>query len=211
MNTNYLESVLIMIRYNINKVFMEDEVLLESFELCLKDEVYLLTGKNGSGKTTLLNMLYRLHVKYYGNIYLDDVNINEIKIEALRRKHISYVFQSDKFFNNLSIKENILIINKKNYNRVIQEFMEFYDLSENESIKNLSGGQRQLLNLIIHLNKNSEVFLIDEPFNNLDKKKQLFIKEKILKLNKTVIIVDHKELIKDNVIEILNKRCLTNV
>ncbi|WOO91905.1 ABC transporter ATP-binding protein [Mollicutes bacterium LVI A0078] len=60
-------------------------------------------------------------------------------------------------------------------------------------MKTLSGGQKQLVYLLISLSTNYELYLIDEPFNNLDKDRVEYIKALIMSKN-NVLIIDHLNL-----------------
>jgi len=82
--------------------------------------------------------------------------------------------------------------------------------SYNQEIVNLSGGQRTKLRLAECLSKEADMIILDEPTNHLDLKALEWLQEKLIKLNKTVLIVSHDRYLLKNlvnkVIEIENRK-----
>ena len=165
-----------------------------------------ITGPSCSGKSTLMKLLIGMYPVESGNIYIDGKNINDIDSEYLRSRVI-YVNQSSKLFDKKVI-ENIMYgcidPNKcKSYLNKIMKYPKIYDLYENIDIykkdsglfgENLSGGQRQIVNMIGGFINPSEILILDEPTNALDPE----LKEEVIKLindfkqyKKCIFIITH--------------------
>ena len=123
---------------------------------------YIIQGENGGGKTTLLNLLYG---------YLEPESGEIKKKEKL---HINYLFQDTMLFNNLTVKENILIkciaINQGECETLIEKYAQKYSLTDklDKEVSLLSGGERQRVQLAILSCSKSDVILLDEPIAFLD-------------------------------------------
>lgn len=133
-----------------------------------------LIGKNGTGKTSFFNEIKE------GN---KSINIS--------CNQLSYINQKLILLPNLSIIENIeLLLPIKN--TVLEVYLGFFpDLTATKKIKYLSGGQKQLLNFLIGFNQEVDCYLIDEPFNNLDRKIRTIIVDLLTDTTKSFIIVAH--------------------
>lgn len=145
--------------------FYFEQISSPSKVLLLKDVefkaegIIKISGKNGIGKTTLLNKLFE---RYY---YVS-----------------SYCTQEIMLLDNLSIKDNIKLLNPK---------FEQSEFEQKLKISSLSGGQKKILHLKISLNKQSDIYIIDEPFNYLSKNRREEVIEIIKNLNGVVIFTDH--------------------
>ncbi len=152
-----------------------------------------LIGKNGMGKTSLLDVIYK-YKNYEGEIYIDNKNLKNISKEKLR-KDISYIKQFALFFEELSVKENlkILKVNKNKYNSYIKKF-KVKDFI-NKKVKELSGGEKQVLNICVGLSKGKKILLIDEPLNNLSKENKKVLIDLLKEDKRNKIIISHEEII----------------
>jgi ABC-type bacteriocin/lantibiotic exporter with double-glycine peptidase domain len=143
--------------------------------------------------------------KYEGNIFIDGINIKNINNNYLR-KNIVYVNQESKLFDKKIIenlfyscenKEKSLFLFKEifKFNK-INELFKNIDL-EKKAIKsgeNLSGGQKQIINLINGLISDSKIIILDEPTNGLDPLLKIDILNLIKyfkKYKKCIIIISH--------------------
>ncbi len=164
-----------------------------------------IVGSSGSGKTTIFNLLLKLYDPYKGHIFIDCLDINEIKEEDLR-KHISVVQQEPVIFT-MSIKENLLLANphaskqeienacKRAYiHDYIESLPKKYDSVIGENGVTLSGGQKQRIAIARALLKKSKIILFDEATSSLDNESQLFIKKAIdiIARECTVVIIAHR-------------------
>jgi len=172
----------------------------------LNKNVIGLLGSSGKGKSSLMKLLIRMY-NYEGNIYIDNVNIKNIQNEYIR-KNIVYINQTTKLFDK-TIYENILYgcENVDNCNEYLSEIFKFpyiKKLFENfdfeKSIGNngdkLSGGQKQIINIVNGIIQPSKIVILDEPTNALDKNLKKDLIDLILhfkKFKKNIIIITHDD------------------
>ena len=156
-----------------------DKKVYENFCLDIeKGKTTVLLGESGCGKTTLIHALANL---------IDCKNcVSGIEYP------VSMVFQNDRLIKNLTVKENLEIVNK---NIDTQELLQKIGLAgyENAYIKSLSAGMKRRLAILRALIFDAKVMLFDEPFINLDLKLKYSLMDKIKreKGDKTLILVTH--------------------
>ena len=153
---------------NINHLKMN---LIGDLNLIVKEnEIWTLKGPSGRGKTTLLK--YILGIKedafyYNGNIYLDNI---EITSTPSIQRNISMIFQNDFLFPNLSVIDNLKLVNRLDKNKPQTLLVENnLDYLVNRMPSNLSGGELSRILLLRILLLNTKIILLDEPFNGIDK------------------------------------------
>lgn len=157
----------------------KERILYENASLDVDFTNIILKGKNGCGKSTLLNLLYNEKL---------DCTIDQKK---LKRNDITYITQEAKLFKELKVAEHIKLFNVDN------EFLinKIKDLGiYQKKVAKLSGGQLQILNICLALNKKSKIIFIDEPYNNISKNNRQVIDELLRFDQRTKIIVSHKEI-----------------
>ena len=141
-----------------------------------KGERVLLLGPSGSGKTTLLNCLSALDSPTSGNYTFNGAEVprnNSEKMTSFRRENIGYVFQFFNLLQDLTVLENILLIQelsgKKDENRA-KELLELVGLSEelDRFPGEISGGQQQRVAIARSIAKMPKLLLGDELTGNLD-------------------------------------------
>lgn len=159
-------------RYGENQVF--DNFNLDVFD----GEILAILGESGSGKTTLLNVL---------------AGLTDFKGEVLGvEKPISMVFQKDMLVKNLTVEQNLLLVNK---NADVDKVLDEVGLlnKKNEYIKNLSGGMARRVNIARSLIFDAKTLFLDEPFINLDLALKFSLMEKIKQKQrgKTIVLVTH--------------------
>ena len=176
-----------------------------------RNEVTAFIGPSGCGKSTFLRTLNRMNdvipsVRIEGNIFIDDINIYEKKINVVNlRKMVGMVFQKSNPFPK-SIYENITfgpklngIKDKIKLDEIVEESLKSSALWEevkdrlNDSAFSLSGGQQQRLCIARTIAVNPEILLMDEPCSALDPLSTSKIEELIadLKSKYTIVIVTH--------------------
>lgn len=185
---------------------LADEVILKNINLKLyKNKVYLFIGKSGSGKTSLLNIMNFLYNPSSGEIRIDGkevLNSDEKQVELLRNQEIAYFQQEMSFIEDITVWENFEIFADIKGIELDYEFIEEFakklgiDDILHKNVSVLSGGERQRAAFLKIIFLPSEIVLIDEPTNNLDKENIAVILDaiKILKNEgKTIVIVSHSE------------------
>ena len=168
-------------------------------------ETLAIVGHTGSGKTTIISLLNRLYHIQKGSITIDDVNIDDYKLEALR-KSIGVVLQ-DVFLFSGSVIDNISLRNPEiPKERVIEaakmiEVHDFimrlpgnYDYNVMERGATLSLGQRQLLSFIRAILYNPSILILDEATSSVDTESEMLIQKAIDKLitGRTSIVIAHR-------------------
>lgn len=173
---------------NINLTY-DEKILLEDAHLQCNSKIIKLTGRNGCGKTTLLNAIY--NCTYDGEISINENNFEDIKV---CRQVISYIPQFGKFVDFATVKYHFKLI-KADCNRAINLIHTFDDtIKLNSRINKLSGGQKQIVNIVLGLMKKSEFLMVDEPFNNLSEKNIAILENIFQNESRSMIIVTHKDL-----------------
>lgn len=194
---------------NLNSFYGNKQVLKNINCNIIANNITCIIGASGCGKTTLLKTLnksieYDDVAKIYGKILLDNVDIDTINTESLRKK-IGIVTQTAVIFP-FSIYKNLLypldyhtkLSKSEKENRIINVlkkvklFDEIKD-SLNKAAENLSGGQKQRLSIARTLLTEPDVLLLDEPCSALDVKNQEAIENLLIELKKeiTIVIVTH--------------------
>lgn len=184
-----------------------NEVIIKDLSLTIpKNSAIGLLGKSGSGKSTLLKLFMRFWNVQKGNIYVSNVNINEVNTTNLRNME-SYMTQDTHLFCD-SIKNNIKIakldatdeeiINackKASLHDFITELPNGYETNVSELGESLSGGERQRIGLARAFLHNADLILLDEPTSNLDSLNESIILKSLNqeKANKTIILVSHRK------------------
>ncbi|MBP9989732.1 MAG: ABC transporter ATP-binding protein, partial [Ruminococcus sp.] len=142
-------------------------------------EFILLCGKSGCGKTTLLKQLKKElapHGKKAGNIFFNGKSIEEISLRESAEK-IGFVMQNpdlqivtDKVWHELAFGLENLALNKDEIRLRTAEMASYFGIEEwfNNKTIELSGGQRQILNLASVMVMHPDVLVLDEPTSQLD-------------------------------------------
>jgi putative ABC transport system ATP-binding protein len=142
-------------------------------------EVLALEGPSGSGKTTLLSILGCLLSASSGKVEIAGQPVDATKpakLQAVRRRHIGFVFQQFNLFPALSALENVeYALNLKGVTgndatRQAEALIERVGLAERARFlpRDLSGGQKQRVAIARALAASPSVVLADEPTANLD-------------------------------------------
>ncbi|KKS22830.1 MAG: Permease and ATP-binding protein of an ABC transporter complex [Microgenomates group bacterium GW2011_GWC1_41_8] len=170
-----------------------------------KGELVGVVGSSGSGKTTLVDLFMRFFYPQSGEIILDGVNINEIKL-AQWRKNIGYMPQ-DTFLLNDTISNNIRFYDDSlseedikrsaeiaNAVKFIEKLSSGFETIIGEHGVLLSGGQKQRIALARTLARKPHILILDEATSSLDNESEALIQEAIenLKGQTTVIVIAHR-------------------
>jgi ABC-type multidrug transport system fused ATPase/permease subunit len=175
-------------------------------DLDLRNKIIGITGLSGNGKSSFVKLILRLYDCTGGNIYIDGVDIREIDPFYIR-ENITYVNQSSKLFDR-KVLENIYYGCKDMAvcDKLLTEILEYPKIKElyknidihNKSAglfgENLSGGQRQVVNLISGLIMPTKIVILDEPTNALDmalKKEVIQMIADFKQYKKSIIIITH--------------------
>lgn len=193
---------------NVNYTYKEkQEVTLNNVSMRFEKNKWTgLVGKSGSGKSTVFNLLLSLYQPVSGSIKIDEIPVNTLKKEVIR-KNITRVAQETCFFDG-TIKENLSLVNPNATDDDIKKALALVELGDfieslekgidtqmGEAGSNMSGGERQRMSLAQGLLRESDIILLDEVTSNVDKISEEKIKGAIKNIinntDKTVISISH--------------------
>lgn len=172
-------------------------------------ERIVLLGPSGSGKTTLLNCVAALDSPTFGSYKFDGSDVpreNSEEMTTFRRENIGYVFQFFNLLQDLTVLENILLIQELSGERNKERALELLKLVGLEKEVDrfpaeISGGQQQRVAIARSLAKSPKLLLGDELTGNLDSKTSDMVMEVLVKAckseNITTIMVTHDEKLTD--------------
>ncbi len=180
---------------------INDRKIIKEVTCSIEEGITVIKGPNGSGKTTFLKLLF-------GMIYPTNGNI--VRHFNTKNMEISFVFQEPIFLNR-SVEDNLKhvlyckSIKKKDWRKMIHKIVTEYSLEHllKSQIKDLSGGELQLLSLIRSMIINPSILIYDEPTNNLDDDNIELVTKIIKDINNqglSLIMVSHSSIL-DNIIK----------
>lgn len=173
---------------------------------CDNHKIIGVTGESGKGKSSILKIILKLHLIEKGEITIDGTDLKDIDPDYIR-DNITYINQNSRLFDK-TVLENILYGCKdedtcRDLYKKILSYPRIKNLYKNVDLNNdsagysgekLSGGQRQIVNIISGLVNPSKILILDEPTNALDKDLKMELLE-IIKYFKpykqSIIIITH--------------------
>ena len=194
----------------INISFKYPEVgknILNKINLTIKkNSITCILGESGAGKSTLLDIICSLSNHSDGNFYIDNKLVNSKTHDW--KNLIGYVGQNVNLIDDTLIK-NIILDSDQNQQNVetaknlihkckLEDLEKSLNKRKNgqigEDARNISGGEKQRINLARALFKKPEIIVLDEATNALDEitEREIFNLIKDLSKTKTIIIVTHK-------------------
>jgi len=169
-----------------------------------KGEFVAIIGPSGSGKSTLLHLLGGIDKPTSGKVYINDVDIYNLKekdLSIFRRRNVGLIYQFYNLIPVLSVKENILLPAELDNRKIDKDYLD--DLLKTLGLKEranhlpneLSGGQQQRTSIGRALINRPSIVLADEPTGNLDSKNSKevleLLKLSVRKYNQTLIMITH--------------------
>ena len=215
---------------NLSKTFNDGKkkkTILENLNLSIKTgQSIAITGRSGCGKTTLLNIIGGLLDFDYGDLFINNVNINSLSLNQIadyRKNYFGFITQNFNLLDDRNVFENVALplyyssIKKSDIQKRVNTILTTLDISNlaQKNIKNLSSGEKQRVAIARALVKKSKIILADEPTGSLDEKTELDILNIFSKLKNsgiTLIIVTHNEKVANNcdlVYELKNKSLIS--
>jgi Cu-processing system ATP-binding protein len=183
-----------MIVSNLYKAFRKTEVL-KGVDLELRPgAITAILGPNSSGKTTLIKCILGMVIAQKGEIIADGVSIGK---DWQYRKDIGYLPQIARFPENLKVKELIKMVRdvkgqEADYESLAATFG--LDPFMNKPLRNLSGGTRQKVNILLAFMFDTKYYILDEPTAGLDPLALIHFKELVLKeknKGKAILMTTH--------------------
>ena len=169
-----------------------------------KGEFVAIVGPSGSGKSTLLHLLGGVDKPTSGKVYINDVDIYNLKekdLSIFRRRNVGLIYQFYNLIPVLSVKENILLPAELDNRKIDKDYLD--DLLKTLGLKEranhlpneLSGWQQQRTSIGRALINRPSIVLADEPTGNLDSKNSKevleLLKLSVRKYNQTLIMITH--------------------
>lgn len=165
-----------------------------------------ITGPSGNGKSTFVKLLLRLYECNDGKITIDGHDVQTLDPNYIR-KEITYVNQTSKLFDRKVVDNMLYGCSKRDvcdyFLQRILQYPNIMKLYRNTDIhtqqagllgENLSGGQRQIVNMIGGLINPSKILVLDEPTNALDpelKKEVISLIKEFSRFKQAIIIITH--------------------
>ena len=182
-----------------------------------KNELTSIIGPNGAGKTTLFDLISGFQEEDSGEIFYQEKNITKSQPHKIARLGMVRTFQLTKVFDRMTVLENLMFAGsnisndslfqsiiqfpkQKNYENSLEEealrVMKDLNIEQmsNAYARELSGGQKKLLELGRSIIRKPDVLLLDEPLAGVNPKLTEEILEIIKKLSNdgiTILMVEH--------------------
>lgn len=169
-----------------------------------KGQTAAFVGETGAGKTTIISLISGFYKIQKGEILIDGVNINDIKLEDLRR-NVAVVLQDVFLFsgdieNNITLNDSIdkVSIEKALESSYSSNFIDKMPGKIHEPVMErgitFSAGQRQLLSFARALAHNPSIFVLDEATANIDTHTEKLIQKAIENVTKekTTLVIAHR-------------------
>jgi len=161
---------------------------------------FLLKAVSGKGKSSFVDFISGVRTDFMGDIFIDEQSIKTLSIDdwsKLRTDKLSVVYQDLQLFEDLTVKENILIKNQLTHHFSEEKIDYLIEkvgliLQKNQNCKTLSLGQKQRVAILRALTQPFKLLVLDEPFSHLDKNNEIILIEIIeqeLKANQAGLIL----------------------
>lgn len=179
----------------------EGVLAIQNLSLSVEKGTFLvLMGGSGSGKSTLLRMICGLESLSAGEIYFEGKNLEDVKPED---RNMAMVFQNFALYPNLTVAENIAFPLKNQHLPRVELEKKVADIADTVKLsalldrfpRDLSGGEMQRVAIARALVREPKLFLLDEPFSNLDPILRQSLRSEVKRLHQklgiTFIYVTH--------------------
>jgi len=172
-----------------------------------------LIGPNGAGKSTVFNLISGILSPDSGDIIFGGKNITKFSPDKISNVGFSRIFQQSSLFNNLNVKENLLLAIDNEDTKFWKTFLGFNRITKekerkvNEALKlvdmekfkdylagDLSFGQKRLIELARAILNPHTILMLDEPVAGINPKLRQKISEVLNNLKKegdTVLLIEH--------------------
>ncbi|MDR2854069.1 MAG: ABC transporter ATP-binding protein/permease, partial [Prevotellaceae bacterium] len=184
----------------------ENDWVLQDINICIpKGKTVALVGQSGSGKSTLVDLLPRFYDVQQGDIFIDGINIKNLKTTDLRalmgNVNQEAILFNDTFYNNIAFgvenatAEQVMEAAKiANAHDFITATEQGYNTNIGDRGSKLSGGQRQRISIARAILKNPPILILDEATSALDTESEKLVQEALENLmkNRTTLVVAHR-------------------
>lgn len=149
-------------------------------------ECLCVLGRNGVGKSTLIKLLSGHLPSMQGRIAIDGTDVGQLSPDKRRGCGLSYAMQERPIFDNLSVGDNLMLMQPQGSQEVYAPFFQAFpvlDKRRNQMAGTLSGGERKILSFVRAMAEEGSVTLLDEPSEgvqpeNIEHMKQFILSAK---------------------------------
>lgn len=192
---------------DINKAFPNVQAVDNGYFELRKGEIHSLIGENGAGKSTLMKILYGLHAKDDGQIWIKNEKIKEHSTLNAIKLGIGMVHQEFMLVKELSVLENIILgyepknkfgmIDYDKSRKIIKEFIHDFhlDVQIEKTVNNISVGEMQRVEILKTQYRGADILILDEPTAVLTPQETDFLFKILLKMRdngKSIVFISHK-------------------
>jgi branched-chain amino acid transport system ATP-binding protein len=176
-----------------------------------KGEKVAILGPNGAGKTTLINLISGYLYPDIGTLIYHGKNIEYIPMHKRIKMGIVRTWQIPQLFEGLTVRESILVsmLSRNNYSYNIwkniatlknelqeaDEIVSLFNLKGEKFVKELSEGERKLLDVALAFSLQPKLLLLDEPTSGVSTEEKFHVMETIVKLASkkdiTLLVIEH--------------------
>ena len=173
-----------------------------------RGSIHALIGENGAGKSTLMKVLSGIYTPEEGTIILDGQEVKMHSPQDAEVKGVSIVHQELAVFGTTTVSENVFttnppknklgLIDYKKMHKEVRELLDTYgftDVDETATLRNLSVGRQQLIEILRAVKKNAKVLILDEPTSALTEQETEVLFEIMRTLNNegvSIIYISHR-------------------
>lgn len=188
---------------NVWKIYGNFEAVKEANVTFNEGEFVSFLGPSGCGKTSTLRMIGGLEEISRGEIYIDNVLVNQL---TARDRNIAMAFENYALYPHLNVYENIAFplrvrkISEDEIKKRVKDITEALGIAKNikDYPKSLSGGVQQRVGLARAIIRPASVYLLDEVLSHLDAVERTLLRGEIRRLQQlkklTIIFVTHDQL-----------------
>lgn len=170
-------------------------------------EIHAVVGENGAGKSTLMHIIAGVYTPDKGMIYIEGQPYKPADESSAQSAGVAIVYQEGSLFNTLSVSENIFagrqpvnsigVVDFNTMNKLAKEVLDTLECNIKPSVfvKDLSPGQRQLVEIAKALSQNVKILILDEPTSSLtvNETQHLFnIMRRLKEKGVAIICVTHR-------------------
>jgi len=157
---------------NVNSGYGAHQILYDISMEMKKEDITVIIGPNGAGKTTLMRTIMGLLDVYSGIIKFNGQDLVGMPTNKIVKLGVSYIPQRDNLFENLTVKENLMLggylLSKEEREERMEEVLSLFPVLArkdyiNRKANRLSGGERKMLAIAKGLMKKPQLILLDEP------------------------------------------------
>lgn len=197
---------------DVSKTYPSGSVALRDVNIHIQPgEFVFVVGPSGAGKSTFIKMLFREVIPTTGNIYVNGVDLLELKEKEIPylRRQLGIIFQDYRLLPDRTVYDNVAFamqVIETPYRKIKRRVMSVLDLvglrkRANSYPTELSGGEQQRVAIARAIVNDPLLVIADEPTGNLDPERSWDIMRIFSEINEsgtTIVMATHDKEIVDN-------------